>query len=160
MAKNKVLFATLLGACATGQAMGMEEKSKGSLSFYVTNSRRIKTYSATGLEFLKEPSKFQGEDILKAIPLSKEDRNQLKAAFELARERNQKATSTYTLEQKKFLATITPLIKSKKSEKRNFFVEVQEIAQAANEMASGKFTQPVPGITPEEKKICEEMFEL
>lgn len=134
MGKRIVLFTTMLGACAGGQIMGMEDKSKcvKSAQFYLSNGLKIKSLSIDAQDLVEKSAKFKGQEFLQTIPLDKSDKLKLKKAFALARSTNQQATEQYTLEQRQYLATITPLIKAqkKKSDKKNFIVEVQPIKQA------------------------------
>ena len=151
MTKQIVILATLLSTCAIGQLMSMENTeatcndprhmddrafltflndnnqsgNKGSLTFYVSPKRRIKAYNATnGMEYYEKPSKFKGKDILDAVPLETQDRKALKKAFKHAAKENEASCAKYTLEQKKFIASIWPMLTNKK--KTSFIVKVHE----------------------------------
>jgi len=125
MKSNFLVVLVVTGA--TGSLMSMEQKNNdpSRLNFVLSQRGYIKKYSAENMEYAVQPSEFVNKKITKVIPLSEHDRKAVEKALEDAVQKQTTITVPYTLENKQFFATITPLICIKKNEKRNsFFVKV------------------------------------
>ena len=125
MVKYKLLFATLLGVIATGQLMCMEDRQEERLNFHVNPELKIEEYSAQGMSYFKLPNEFAGKNILDAIPLSESDRKKLANGFGQAEKDKITVGVFYTLDNKKYVAKITPLFKVS-NKKSSFFIKVTE----------------------------------
>lgn len=125
--KFSVSIATLVVVCATGSLMSMEQKNNDTprLNFLLGHHGRIRKYSTENMEYYLQPSEFVGKKLTQAVPLDKHDRNAVEQALADAAQKQVTVTVPYTLENKQFLATITPLICMKeKGQRNNFFVKV------------------------------------
>jgi hypothetical protein len=120
--KSNLLLASLFVMSATGPLMGMDHPGKGRLNFQLDNSIKIRAYSAENMGFFIKPSEFLGKSIIDVVPL--DDKDKVVLALAEATETKKTVNVGYTLEQKEFVAKITPLIVSDK--KLNYFIKVQE----------------------------------
>jgi hypothetical protein len=122
--KSNMLLTSLFMVCATGSIMSMDQAGKGRLNFQLDDYTCITGYSSHNMGFYVKPSFFMGKSIFDVVPLSRADGEALAIGFSHAKEDKKTIAVPYTLEQKKFVAKITPLII--KDEKLNFFVKIQE----------------------------------
>lgn len=125
--KSNLLLASLLVACASGSLMSMEN-NKGHLKFLLNHSCCIKQYSKQDMDYAVQQNIFVGQNIFDVIPLDEHDRNVLKKGFNEAGEKKIIVKKFYTLENKEFLATITPLLNVNNinaNKENDFFVKVK-----------------------------------
>lgn len=125
MKYNILLFSAVV-FCAMGSLMSMEQQSGDQrLNFLLGHHGRIRKYSAENMGYAEQPSEFVGKKITHAVKLNESDRNAVQKALDDAAQKQATVTVPYTLDNKQFLATITPLMCMKNNKQRNnYFVKV------------------------------------
>src|SRR5216684_1092303 len=129
MMKSYVLMSTLFAACATSSLMSMDtvENKKERLNFLLNHEWQIKASSAQNMEYEFPRSDFLGKKITEAVPLSERDVIAVSKAITDAAQNQRTERVAYTLNNKGFLAKITPIIKA--NEKNDFFVKVTSLEE-------------------------------
>ncbi|HEX4069466.1 MAG TPA: hypothetical protein VHX42_05200 [Candidatus Babeliales bacterium] len=118
---------SLFVVCATGSVMSMEQKNSNAsrLNFYLGQKGHIRKYSAENMEYAVQPSDFVGKKITEAVKLNDDDCKAVEKALIDSVATQKTVKVPYTLDNKKFLATITPLTCIKNNKPRNnYFVKV------------------------------------
>jgi hypothetical protein len=125
MKANRVLMA-LLVMCASGSLMSMDVKpdKSGRLDFLVDGDLCIVGYSKENMKFLIPAKDFLGKNIIDVA--NSPDREPLALGFFNAKTNKKTEKVPYSLDQKRFLATITAL----KGSKAEYFVKVQALNSA------------------------------
>src|SRR5438045_3157410 len=127
MMKSYVLMSTLFAACATSSLMSMDttvEDKKGRLYFFLDHEWRIEASFSRNMGYEVPRSEFLSQKITEAVPLSERDVIAVSKAITDAGQNQRIERAAYTLNNKGFLAKITPIIKA--NEKYNYFVKVQD----------------------------------
>lgn len=100
------------------------EKDKSRLNFLLNHEWHIQGNSAENMAYEVDPSDFLGKKITEAVPLSDEDKYAIAEALTKAAQNQKTEEVAYVLNNKKFLAKVTPIIKA--DQKCNFFLKVKE----------------------------------
>ena len=122
--KSNMVLASLFVVCASGSLMSMENNGKSRLNFLLNHAWEIKANSAQNMEYEVKPSDFLGKKITEAVALNEHDVDAVTKALNKAAENQETVKVAYALNNKAFLATITPIIKA--NQKNNFFVKVED----------------------------------
>jgi hypothetical protein len=117
-------FALLIAIAAISSLMSMQ-KDKGRLNFVLNDDRSIRGYSQQNMNFFKKLDELAGKDIVDVIPLSEEDRTAVLLGFSRVDEKKETVKVSYSLEQQKFVATLTAVYVGP-YDGYNYFVKVQE----------------------------------
>jgi len=120
--KFYLLAATAL-ACATSSIMSMENE-QARLNFLLDNNWCIEGNSAEDMPYEVQPEVFLGKKITEAVPLNDQDKDAISRALNEAAQRQATTKVKYTLNDKNFIAKVTPIIKANKE--NNFFLKVTE----------------------------------
>lgn len=95
--------------------------AQGQLSFYLNAARQIEAYSAQGMDYYEDPSKFEGQDIIEVLPLDKATKDRLLKKYDLATKENKIVVTHYDFQGQEYATKITPL---KRKAGNSYFVTV------------------------------------
>jgi hypothetical protein len=119
---KQYIFGLMIGIF-TIQAMEQQQSSKQRVNFLLDSNFHIKEYSAENMKYPVEPPKFIGKGFFFIVPLHEQERDRVSKAFQDAAQKNGTDKIYYTLDNRKFCATITVL--NRPSCAYDYFVKIK-----------------------------------
>gem|GEM_PF-6163703 len=132
--KYIMFYAAFMCCLLSTYITGVENKRPHCLNYPCLNFTVDQHYVITGclaqqMNFAVSPQEFMGKNMLDVIDLNGSDKENVAQAFMQAVEKHETTQAAYMLDNKKFVAYITPLL-NQNSELTSFFIKVRE--QAVN----------------------------